>query len=88
MKGRGSIEDEGPLRWANHSDNPNSALILNTLDGLLEVSLIAIQEVEINDEITYSYNTFGHTGSKGCCNCQNTNCKGSFVLRSEWGERK
>ncbi len=88
LKGRGAIEDEGPLRWTNHSDDPNSVLVLNSLDGLLEVSLVAVKEIVTQDEITYDYGTFGHSGSRAACNCRNENCRGSFVLRAEWGERK
>jgi len=80
-------ESDGPLRWANHSDGPNSALILS-LDGILETSLIAIKDIEIGEEITYDYNIFGHTGYEKKCNCGNPNCKGSFVLRTEWDEKK
>ena len=80
-------QQEGPLRWTNHSDRPNSALIINS-NGLLDVSLIALDDIIKGDEITYNYNVFGHTGYEAACNCGNDNCKGSFNLRSEWGERK
>ena len=81
------IEDEGPLRWANHSDNPNSSLILNDASSL-EVRLIALSQISVGEEITYDYNIFGHTGYKTACRCGYGACGGSFALRTEWGERK
>ncbi len=81
------IEDDGPLRWTNHSDNPNSLLILNNALSL-QVKLIAIKPIIIGEEITYNYNLFGHKGYKSYCNCESTNCNGYFNLRTEFGEKK
>ena len=80
-------EEDGPLRWTNHSDDPNSVLVLR-LEGQLEASLIALRKINVGDEITYNYNVFGHTGYSAACNSHNSNCRGSFVLRTEWGENK
>lgn len=81
----GHPESDGPLRWANHSDNPNSLLILgqNSL-----VSLVAQKPIVKHQEITYSYGVFGHTGFHKTCKCGAPNCQGIFVLREEWGEKK
>ena len=85
--GRTTIEDEGPLRWANHSDNPNSLLVLN-LDGIIEASLVSLRDIGEGEEITYDYNTSGHAGEKKACNCQQDNCGGYFMVRTEFGEKK
>ena len=88
LKGRGANpENGGPLRWANHSDEPNAALVL-TQEGLFEVSLVAKYEIKCGEEITYNYGVFGHGGHKAECNCGEPNCKGFFILREEWGEKK
>lgn len=84
---RTKIEDEGPLRWANHSDDPNSLLVLN-LDGIIEASLVALKEIGEGEEITYDYNLSGHAGEKKACNCQQENCGGYFTVRTEFGEVK
>lgn len=82
----GTLEDDGPLRWTNHSDNPNALLILNQRETL-EIGLVALTHIQKGREITYDYNVFGHQGYKAKCNCGNTNCKGYFILRTEWGEK-
>jgi hypothetical protein len=88
LKGRGTNpENGGPLRWANHSDKPNAALVI-TQSGLFEVSLVAKTEIKRNEEITYNYGVFGHSGHKAHCNCGEENCKGFFILRNDWGEKK
>ena len=79
--------NDGPLRWTNHSDNPNCLLVLE-VNKTLEAKLIAKRAISIGEEITYNYNLFGHTGHLTKCNCGNENCLGSFSLRDEWGERK
>lgn len=80
-------ENGGPLRWANHSDNPNAALVISQ-GGLFEVSLVAIQGIKKGEEITYDYGVFGHSGHRAACNCGGPDCKGFFALRTEWGEKK
>jgi SET domain-containing protein len=80
-------ESGGPLRWANHSDQPNSMLCLGQGDGL-KISLLALTDIQEGEEITYNYGIFGHTGHKADCNCGQSNCKGYFTLREEWGELK
>ncbi|MHA2264028.1 MAG: SET domain-containing protein-lysine N-methyltransferase [Candidatus Thorarchaeota archaeon] len=88
LKGRGANpENGGPLRWANHSDSPNAALVL-TQTGLFEVSLVATRDIKQHEEITYNYGVFGHAGHRAECNCGEPNCKGFFTLRVEWGEKK
>ena len=88
LKGRGkNPESGGPLRWANHSDDPNSILILGQ-NNRLRTSLLTIKPIELNEEITYNYGVFGHTGHHASCNCQQPSCRGFFVLREEWGEKK
>lgn len=80
-------ESGGPLRWANHSDSPNAILVLNRSLGL-RTSLIALSLIKPDEEITYNYGIFGHTGQRAFCNCQQFNCPGFFILREEWGEKK
>ena len=81
-------ESDGPLRWTNHSDDPNCRLLLGSEVGNLEVGLIALRNICAGEEITYNYGDFGHTGHRVGCNCGSRSCCGSFVLRNEWGERK
>jgi len=80
-------ESGGPLRWANHSDNPNAALVISH-SGLFEVSLVAIQGIKKGQEVTYDYGVFGHSGHRATCKCGGPDCKGFFTLRTEWGEKK
>jgi SET domain len=88
LKGIGkNPESGGPLRWANHSDDPNSVLVLGR-DNSFRTSLIAIKPILLDEEITYNYNVFGHTGHHAFCNCQQPICRGFFILREEWGEKK
>jgi len=90
LKGRvGRPESDGPLRWANHSDNPNSILLLGA-DQIpaATASLIAIRTILKGQEIVYSYGVFGHTGYFKTCKCGEPNCQGVFILREEWGEKK
>jgi hypothetical protein len=82
----GQPEDEGPLRWTNHSDGPNSILLIDL--EKIEVGLVALQTIIMGEEITYDYKAFGHTGYKARCNCSDINCPGFFTLREEWGERR
>ena len=77
-------EDGGPLRWANHSDVPNAILLLGGHD--LRSTLCALHPIKVDEEITYNYKVFGHTGQKMVCNCRQPSCPGFFVLREEWGE--
>jgi SET domain-containing protein len=83
LKAKAAPESGGPLRWANHSDDPNAILLIGQA-----VSLVALKDIKTNDEITYNYGVFGHTGHKAACNCGQDNCKGFFTLREEWGEKK
>ena len=87
IKNFASPEQDGPLRWTNHSDDPNSELVVS-LDEILQIGLIARQDIKEHDEITYNYNQFGHTGYQSLCTCSKPNCPGSFALRTEWGERQ
>ena len=85
LRGRGlKPEDGGPLRWANHSDVPNAILLLGGND--LRSTLIALRPIQLDEEITYNYKVFGHTGQRVACNCRQPGCPGFFVLREEWGE--
>ena len=89
LNGRYRPEDEGPLRWTNHSYDPNASLVLQHAAGAAPaLSLIAIKQISAGDEVLYNYDAFGHTGYKTACNCAATDCIGSFVLRTEWGERR
>ena len=82
----GQPEDDGPLRWTNHSDIPNCILLIDL--EKVEVGLVAVCTINIGEELTYNYKDFGHTGFKARCNCNQINCPGFFTLREEWGERK
>ena len=78
-------ENDGPLRWTNHSDDPNAALVLRN-DSFV---LIALREIPSGEEITYSYDVFGlHNGHSKTCKCGAPNCRGVFTLRTEWDETK
>ena len=79
-------EDDGPLRWTNHSDNPNCVLLLD--HTVFEVGLVAVRHIPLGEEITYDYKVFGHSGRNATCNCNELGCPGYFTLRSEWGERR
>lgn len=88
LQGRGAKpENGGPLRWANHSDDPNSVLILRQHEGL-HVTLMATKSILQHQEITYNYNVFGHSGHRAECKCGETSCNGFFLLREEWGEKR
>lgn len=89
LQGGNIPEDDGPLRWTNHSDDPNTALVLKKgLEHQLEVMLVSLKPISADEEITYDYNVFGHTGYGSACNCGNENCTGVFALRTEWGEKR
>lgn len=78
-------ENDGPLRWTNHSDNPNASLQNQTGS----ITLVAIKPIQAGEEITYSYTIFGqHTGHHATCHCRSIGCLGSFILRTEWDEHK
>ena len=79
-------EDDGPLRWTNHSDDPNCVLLLEHAVG--EVGLVAARDIALGEELTYDYSNFGHSGRSALCNCGKPSCRGYFTLRTEWGERK
>lgn len=78
-------ENDGPLRWTNHSDDPNSALVIKENNFFL----IALKEILCGEEITYSYDVFGlHNGHSKTCKCGAPNCRGVFTLRTDWDEKK
>jgi hypothetical protein len=81
-------EDDGPLRWTNHSDEPNSALLkqYDKTREQLQLLLFAIKNIPTGEEITYDYNSFSHAGRKMECHCGRPDCTGSFVLRADWNE--
>ena len=82
------IQFDGPLRWVNHSSDPNSILRVefeNESDKM-NLSLIAIRDISSGEEITYNYSLSGHQGKLQTCTCGNPECNGSFHLRQEFGE--
>lgn len=81
--------NDGPLRWANHSADPNANLVLQpTGEGGATLDLVALRDIPHGEEITYDYGAFGHTGDQAECNCGSPNCPGSFALRKDWGEKR
>lgn len=80
----------GPLRWVNHSVNPNAVLSPNfdLRTGVLTLKLIAIRDIAIGEEITYDYIGAGHKGVASKCNCGEPGCPGFFHLRAEFSESK
>jgi SET domain-containing protein len=85
----GKVPDgDGPLRWTNHSDEPNAVL---NIFGTHKVSLVALKLIKKGEEIVYNYGVFGvfgHTGHNAECLCGQPGCPGFFPLREEWGEKK
>ena len=81
---------DGPLRWVNHSDNPNAFLSPNfdIYSGVLTLKLLASRNIEVGEEITYDYIGAGHKGAASKCNCGQPDCPGFFHLRSEFSEKK
>jgi SET domain-containing protein len=79
---------DGPLRWVNHSVNPNAVLSPNfdIKTGILTLKLIAIRHIAVGEEITYDYIGAGHSGNKTKCSCGQPDCPGFFHLRSEFSE--
>src|SRR3989344_6777987 len=87
FRGKYEPKNESPLRWTNHSYEPNSILLVNNIDEILKLSLVSLKEINSGEEITYNYNNFGHEGYSAACNCRSEYCPGSFTLRNEWGEK-
>ncbi len=80
---------DGPLRWVNHSADPNAVLLPNfdLQTGVLTLKLIAIRNIEAGEEITYNYIAAGHKGDAKQCNCGQPTCPGYFHLRTEFTEK-
>lgn len=80
----------GPLRWVNHSINPNAILLPNfdIQTGVLTLKLVAIKDIAIGEEITYDYVGAGHKGNAAKCTCGQPGCPGYFHLRTEFSEEK
>lgn len=82
------IKFDGPLRWVNHSSNPNAKLEVRFEEAgfKLNLSLISLCEICTGEEITYDYSLSGHGGNLQKCNCGAEGCTGQFHLRLEFGE--
>jgi SET domain-containing protein len=80
---------DGPLRWVNHSADPNAVLSpsFDIKTGVLTLKLIAIRHIAVGEEITYNYIGAGHSGAATRCNCGQPDCPGFFHLRSEFSEK-
>ena len=80
---------DGPLRWVNHSVNPNAILLPNfdIKTSVLTLKLISTRKITVGEEITYDYVGAGHNGIATRCNCGQPDCPGFFHLRSEFSER-
>jgi hypothetical protein len=83
-----AYSNDGPLRWANHSADPNANLVLQPSEHGATLDLVALRDIPHGQEITYDYGAFGHTGDQAECNCGSSDCPGSFTLRKDWGEKK
>jgi len=83
-----AVHFDGPLRWVNHSTNPNAFLSphFDLETGVLTLKLIAIKNITVGEEITYNYTGAGHKGVATRCTCGQPNCPGFFHLRSEFSE--
>jgi SET domain-containing protein len=65
------VSDEKVLNFVNHSCDSNSQI--------LNHKLIAIKDIEKDEEITTNYNETELNGFKIHCNCRSKNCKGYFL---------
>ncbi len=79
---------DGPLRWVNHSRNPNAFLVTKMAeDGItVQLKLFSKRKIRSGEEITYDYTSTGHQGEATGCNCGQPDCSGFFHLRIEFGE--
>lgn len=63
--------------YVNHSCNPNSALLISSS----ETVLIAIKDIEPDEEITFDYSPFMIDEEPiGPCRCGSSNCRGMIEL--------
>ncbi len=73
-------------RYINSSCSPNCELQkwTDSTTGATQVGIFAIQDIEINEELTVNYN-FMHYGSEGSasfeCKCESSNCIGTLDKR-------
>ena len=83
-----AVQFDGPLRWVNHSSNPNAHLLtnFNRAESTIQLRLYAGRIIEAGEEITYNYMLSGHRGEATGCTCGEPGCQGFFHLRVEFGE--
>jgi SET domain-containing protein len=58
-----------PVRYVNHSCNPNTKVVNDSSD-------VAIRDIKKGEEITSDYSIFFIPGRAMKCNCGSKNCKG------------
>ena len=61
--------DEKVLNYVNHSCNPNTKLILKDIP-----KLVALRNIEPQEEITCDYDISEINGFSFACNCEEKNC--------------
>jgi hypothetical protein len=71
------VSDEVVLNYINHHCEPNAIL-----DVSREPKLIAIKNINVEDEITVDYSQTELNGVKVLCGCGSKNCK-KYFLRLE-----
>jgi cyanophycin synthetase len=67
-----------PMRFLNHSCEPNCGLLIRS--GVREVEVHALRDIEPGEELTLDYETFEETfeALTGPCLCQTLGCRGSL----------
>ncbi len=69
------VGDEMVLNWVNHSCSPN---VLLDISGP-QPALVALRDIEAEEEILCDYNQTEVGGVKVPCNCKSKNCRGCFL---------
>lgn len=69
------VNDGKVLNWVNHSCDPNARLDI----AEEEPRLIALKDIQPNEEITCDYNLTEMGGVKIKCECGKGNCRGYFL---------
>jgi [histone H3]-lysine36 N-dimethyltransferase SETMAR len=65
-------------RFINHSCEPNLVLVPVRINNLLpHAALFALRDIQIDEELTYNYNTANKKDTSGCvCLCGSVQCVG------------
>jgi SET domain-containing protein len=68
------VNDEVVLNWVNHSCNANTRLDLSG-----QLRLVALRNIEVDEEIACDYNETEIGGAKAVCKCGDKKCIGFFL---------